>query len=80
VQPKSPAIALTPYVNRLDALSMDGLWRDGRLPRVERWFERVKERPTFKQAMLDWMPAALSAEMRENGRKSWPEITKHVGI
>jgi len=69
-------IAMTPYVNRLDALAMDGLWKDGRLPRVERWFEQVKERPTFKPALLDWMPQDLAAEMRENGRKSWPEVTR----
>ena len=25
-------IAMTPYVNRLDALAMSGLWQDGRLP------------------------------------------------
>lgn len=67
-------IAMTPYVNRLDALAMDGLWRGGRLPLVERWFERVKARPTFKPALLDWMPRELAAEMTENGRKSWPQI------
>jgi glutathione S-transferase len=69
-------IAMTPYLNRLDALSMDGLWKAGRLPRVERWFERVKARPTFKPALLDWMPPELAAEMKENGRKSWPEVSK----
>jgi glutathione S-transferase len=29
-------IAMTPYVNRLDALEISGLWRGGRLPRVEK--------------------------------------------
>jgi ganglioside-induced differentiation-associated protein 1 len=73
-------IAMTPYVNRLDALAMDGLWRRGRLPRVERWFERVKERPTFKPALLDWMPQELAAEMRENGQKSWPEVKQLLAL
>jgi glutathione S-transferase len=67
-------IAMTPYLNRLDALAMDGLWNGGRLPRVERWFERIKARPTFKPALLDWTPRELAAEMRENGRKSWPQV------
>jgi glutathione S-transferase len=67
-------IAMAPYVNRLYALSLEGLWRNGRLPRVEHWFERLKERPTFKPAFIDWMPAELSQEMRSNGEKSWPEI------
>lgn len=73
-------IAMTPYVNRLDALAMSGLWQDGRLPRVERWFERVRERPTFKPALLDWMPQDLAAEMRDNGRKSWPEVRKLLDL
>jgi glutathione S-transferase len=69
-------IAMTPYVNRLDALAMDGIWKDGRLPHVERWFARVIARPTFKPALLDWMPPELMTEMRDNGRKSWPEVKK----
>ena len=37
-------VAMAPYVNRLAALSMTRLWQNGRLPRVERWFERVAAR------------------------------------
>jgi ganglioside-induced differentiation-associated protein 1 len=73
-------IAMTPYVNRLDALSMDGLWKSGRLPGVERWFERVKERPTFKPAFVDWMPSELANEMRANGRRSWAEIATLLAL
>lgn len=73
-------VAMTPYVNRLDALAMDGLWKNRRLPRVERWFERIKERPTFKPALLDWVPRELSDEMRENGQKSWPEIVRLLAL
>lgn len=67
-------IALTPYVNRLDALAMSGLWAGGRLPRVAEWFARIKERPTFKSSLVDWMPAELAQEMRANGVASWPQI------
>jgi len=73
-------IAMTPYVNRLDALAMDGLWKNGRLERVERWFERVKERPTFEPALVAWMPQELADEMRENGQKSWPEVKKFLDL
>ncbi len=72
-------IAMAPYVNRISALSMEGLWRDGRLPRVERWFEQIKERSTFKAAFIDWMPADLMEEMHTNGQKSWPEIKAIIG-
>jgi glutathione S-transferase len=69
-------IAMTPYVNRLDVLAMDGLWKNGRLPRVEDWFARIKARPSFKPALVDWMPPALMDEMRTNGEKSWPEVAR----
>jgi ganglioside-induced differentiation-associated protein 1 len=67
-------IALAPYVNRLAALAMDELWRDGRLPNVERWFAQLQRRPTFKPAFVDWMPDELAQEMFSNGKKSWLEI------
>jgi glutathione S-transferase len=67
-------VAMAPYVNRLAALAMERLWSDGRLPRVADWFERIRRRPTFEPAFVAWVPAALSAEMRTNGAKSWPEI------
>lgn len=67
-------IAMVPYVNRLDTLAMSGMWAHGRFPLVERWLERVRQRPSFKLALLDRMPPALSAEMFENGERSRPDI------
>lgn len=68
-------IALAPYLNRLDALSMQAMWEGGRYPRVEAWFNRVRTRPTFAPALQDWVPPGLRIEMAENGRKSWPEVS-----
>jgi glutathione S-transferase len=73
-------IAMTPYVNRLSALAMDGLWTDGRRPRVEAWFERVRRRPTFHPAFVQWMPPGLTEEMLANGRRSWPDIKALLGL
>jgi glutathione S-transferase len=73
-------VAMAPYVNRLAALAMEGLWRAGRLPRVADWFERIRARPTFDPAFVVWMPAALGAEMRANGAKSWPDIAVLLGF
>jgi glutathione S-transferase len=67
-------IAMAPYVNRLNALAMEGLWTGGRLPRVEAWFERVRRRPAFHPGFEQWMPAELTEEMRDNGVRSWPDI------
>jgi glutathione S-transferase len=72
-------VALAPYVNRLDALAMSGIWSGGRLPRVGDWFERVRARPAFTAAFLHWMPAALATEMRANGERAWPEVLKLLG-
>ena len=73
-------VAMAPYLNRLAALAMERLWSGGRLPRVADWFERVRSRPTFAPAFLAWMPAALGAEMRANGEKSWPDIATLLGL
>jgi glutathione S-transferase len=67
-------IAMAPYVNRMAALAMDGMWSGGRLPNVERWFRDVRARPTFHPAFVRWMPEDLSREMHENGTRSWSEI------
>ncbi len=73
-------IAMAPYLNRLAALAMQGLWEKGRLPRVEDWFVRLRGRPSFRPAFVDWMPAALADEMRANGEKSWPEVRSLLNI
>src|SRR5690606_18533210 len=72
--------AMAPYVNRLAALSMHGMWRAGRLPRVEAGFERVRSRPAFGPALVDWVPDELAREMQTNGRKSWREVAALLGI
>jgi glutathione S-transferase len=73
-------IALAPYLYRLASLAMEGLWRNGRLPRVERWFERVRARPAFHPAFVEWLPKELAAEMRANGATSWPAVAALIGI
>lgn len=73
-------IAMAPYVNRLAALSMEGVWSGGRRPRVEAWFRRVRERAGFEPAFIKWMPEDLAREMAANGRQSWPEIARMIGI
>lgn len=73
-------IALAPYLNRLCALSMQGMWQNDRYPRVEDWFERLRSRPTFRPSLLDWVPDALREEMSENGRRSWPDVRALLGL
>ena len=65
--------ALTIYVNRLSVLSMAGLW-EGRCPHVADWWDRVRARPSFKPAVVDWVPEDLARSLSENGKKSWPRV------
>lgn len=67
-------VAMAPYLYRLETLSMDALWQDGRLPRAENWLARMRARPSFEAALERWMPEELGSEMRENGKRAWPEV------
>ena len=73
-------VGLAPYINRLDMLSMSGMWDNGRLPNVEDWFERIKSRPTHKSAFLDWCPEDLTNDLKEFGTQNWPSVKKIIGL
>jgi len=73
-------VGLTPYVNRLDMLSMSGMWDNGRLPNVEDWFSQIKSRPPFKKAFLDWCPEDLTNDLREFGTQNWPSVKRIIGM
>lgn len=73
-------IAMTPYVNRLAMMSMRGLWENGRLPNVENWFARIEARPNFQRCLIEWVPEALTNDLRENGARSWPEVAQILDI
>ena len=73
-------IAMTPYVVRLDMMSMQPMWEGGRLPGVADWLERIKARPTFAPSFLDWMPDHLTDDLKNNGAQSWPEVAQILEI
>lgn len=73
-------VGLAPYVNRLDMMSMSGIWENGRLPRVGDWWGRIRSRPAFKPTLLDWVPGGLTDDLRENGARSWPEVARILEI
>lgn len=66
-------IGLTPYVNRLDMMSMSEMWTRSR-PRLAAWFERIKARPSFRPSLIDWCPSDLTKDLATFGRQSWPEV------
>lgn len=73
-------VAMTPYVNRLDMMSMSEMWQGGRLPKVEAWFDRVRSRPTFQPMLLDWVPEKLTDDLKTFGEQSWPGIAEMLDI
>jgi glutathione S-transferase len=73
-------IAMAPYLFRLESLSMEAIWAEGRLPRVAAWYARIRSRPTFAPAFEKWLPKDLANEMRENGAQSWPAFRELFGV
>ncbi len=47
-------VAATPYINQLDALKLLPVWADT-APRVSDWYIRIKERPSFKAMLTDYL-------------------------
>ena len=46
--------AATPYINRLDALKLLPVWAET-APNVLAWYARIKERPSFKAMLTDYL-------------------------
>ena len=67
-------MALTPYVNRLEMLSLTKMWE--KRPNVSRWFAEVKSRRSFEPAIFEYFPTDSQEFMLENGKKAWPEYEK----
>lgn len=42
----------TPFVHRMVLLGMDGFWTGGRRPRMADWWERIRWRPSYQEAIL----------------------------
>ena len=68
-------VALTPYVTRLDMLSMSAMWTERR-PHLTEWFARIKLRPSYKPQLLDWCPPDLTNDLATFGAQSWPTVKR----
>jgi glutathione S-transferase len=64
--------AYTPYLTRLDHLSLLG-WL-ARRPRLSAWYDRVRERPSYDSAMRKWEIPGYVKLLREKGAEAWPRI------
>lgn len=59
---------LTAYVHRLDLLGLTPMWSRAR-PALTTWFNRIRERPSFKLAIVDFEPQEKVDGMRDAGRQ-----------
>jgi glutathione S-transferase len=64
--------ALIPYIERVDRLGLAGLWEPDR-PKVADWYRRIKARPSYKAAIVDFPPQDYDDTGRD-GLKDWPRI------
>ena len=64
--------AFTPYIVRLEHLDVMGLLDS--TPRTADWYRRIKARPSFQAAIVQWENAAYLDLMKREGRKNWPKI------
>ena len=64
--------AFTPYIVRLEHLDVMGLLDS--TPRTADWYRRIKARPSFQAAIVQWENAAYLELMKREGRENWPKI------
>jgi glutathione S-transferase len=71
--------AATPYLFRAEALGMDGLWRDRR-PNVARWYDGIRERPSFASAVTDPLSAADRDRFDVPREETWVKVKETLGL
>lgn len=65
--------ALTPYVLRAQLLGMAAFWVDSR-SKLTSWFERVRARPSFEEAVAGVMTDADRERLTVPAHQTWPQI------
>lgn len=65
-------IEILPYVNRVAQLQLTGLWDDR--PDVARWYDRVRDRDNYKNAVIAYDDDSYITLMAETGREHWPKV------
>jgi glutathione S-transferase len=64
--------AVIPYVLRLELLRLTPLW--DKYPGVAKWWERMRARPSTREAILDRMTDADAAPFKNLSPDPWPQV------
>lgn len=67
-------IGYAPYLTRLEHLRLTPMWEG--CPKLSDWFKRIKARPAYQRAIVDWYNAApqYARLLQEKGAESWPRV------
>ena len=76
-QPTLADINLMPFAARLDYLGLLDLWIDRR-PRVQAWWGRAREWPSFRSGLRDLITETEMSEMKTHGPKIRDDIAAHI--
>jgi glutathione S-transferase len=71
-------IAFAPYLTRLDHLKFLGLLDKN--PRTAHWYERMRNRETYRTALAAQFNPKYLPLMDEKGREAWPRVKELVGL
>jgi glutathione S-transferase len=65
-------IAYAPYVTRLDQLKFGAMV--DRRPKAADWYERIRARPSYRDALAKWFNEKYLPLMAEKGAEAWPRV------
>jgi glutathione S-transferase len=67
-------VAVIPYVLRLDLLRLAPLW--DKRPAIATWYARLRERPSFRTAVLDRMGEGDAMPFKNVKDDPWPQVKR----
>jgi len=69
-------IAFTPYITRFDHLNLMGLFN--KRPYLLKWYDRVRNRNSYKVAIENWLDDEIINLMLENGQGEYDKVQKII--
>jgi glutathione S-transferase len=69
-------IAFTPYITRFEHLQMLGILKNR--PKLANWYERIKKRPSYEEALAQWFNPNYIPLMKEKGIEAWPRVKQII--
>ncbi len=70
-------IGYAPYVTRLDHLQLQFLW--DKRPHIPEWYDRLRERRAYGEALENWFNPAYLPLMKEKGSEARARVKEIVG-